>query len=100
MGGRGKRCFKLGIGRVMRSLNQSYKKRRNTTRKFRAFWMLRINPACREYGINYSNFVQGLRRSNVHLDRKSLCILAETEPWSFKAVVDESKRMMYDPPKR
>ena len=61
------------------------------------FYITKINAASREWGLPYSRMINGLRRANIYLDRKSLCSLLETEPISFKAVCDEAKRLVYYP---
>lgn len=95
--GRGNRCYRLAIGTVMNSLLRAYKMRRQRRKVFAAFWTTRINAASREYEMPYGAFKTGLRRANIELDRKVLCNLAETEPVTFKALVDESKMHWYLP---
>eukprot|EP00930_Biecheleria_cincta_P072847 TRINITY_DN60190_c0_g1_i1.p1 TRINITY_DN60190_c0_g1~~TRINITY_DN60190_c0_g1_i1.p1 ORF type:complete len:147 (+),score=14.64 TRINITY_DN60190_c0_g1_i1:50-442(+) len=97
MYGRSKRCFKLAAVRVMKELNHLYKLRHRRKREMRVLWITRINPAAREHGLVYRRLISGLTRGNMWLDRKSLCLLAETEPVSFKCVVDETKRIMRPP---
>eukprot|EP00933_Yihiella_yeosuensis_P020680 TRINITY_DN16523_c0_g7_i1.p1 TRINITY_DN16523_c0_g7~~TRINITY_DN16523_c0_g7_i1.p1 ORF type:complete len:131 (-),score=7.33 TRINITY_DN16523_c0_g7_i1:57-449(-) len=94
MYGRSKRCFKLASVRVMKELNYLYRLRHKRRTEMRVLWITRINPAAREHGMVYSRLISGLTRANMHIDRKSLCLLAETEPVTFKAVVDETKRLM------
>mmetsp|Transcript_5024 Transcript_5024/g.14990 ORF Transcript_5024/g.14990 Transcript_5024/m.14990 type:complete len:131 (-) Transcript_5024:8-400(-) len=98
MYGRSRRCFKLARLRVMKELDHKYFLRHRAPRDMRTMWITRINPAAREHGLVYSRFTSGLHRGNIHLDRKTLCALAETEPVTFKVLVDEAKRIMY--PKR
>mmetsp|Transcript_104182 Transcript_104182/g.272051 ORF Transcript_104182/g.272051 Transcript_104182/m.272051 type:complete len:131 (-) Transcript_104182:45-437(-) len=97
MYGRSRRCFKLAAVRVMKELNHSYHTRQKLPSHFRTFWVTRINPAAREHGIIYRRFMDGLNRGNVYVDRKMLCNLSETEPVTFKCLVDEAKRVMYPP---
>jgi len=85
--GRQSRCYKLAHNRAMKHMLFSYWDRRKRKGQFRTFWITRINPAVSEYNIPYSRFILGLRRSNVHIDRKMMATLAETEPWSFKTLV-------------
>mmetsp|Transcript_23924 Transcript_23924/g.71475 ORF Transcript_23924/g.71475 Transcript_23924/m.71475 type:complete len:131 (-) Transcript_23924:53-445(-) len=94
MYGRSRRCFALAIRRVMKELNHQYNMRHKRPSDMRIFWITRINAASREHGLPYSRLISGLWRANVHIDRKILCNLAETEPVSFKCLVDESKRIM------
>mmetsp|Transcript_120408 Transcript_120408/g.169373 ORF Transcript_120408/g.169373 Transcript_120408/m.169373 type:complete len:131 (+) Transcript_120408:36-428(+) len=92
MYGRSKRCFKLASVRVMKELNHLYWMRIKKRKQMRILWITRINAASREHGLAYSRLITGLSRANMYVDRKSLCHLAETEPVSFKCIVDEAKR--------
>jgi large subunit ribosomal protein L20 len=60
-------------------------------RDFRRFWTVRTNAATREYDLPYGQFTTGLKRANIELNRRMIATLAETEPVTFKALVDESK---------
>eukprot|EP00927_Polykrikos_kofoidii_P069866 TRINITY_DN65547_c0_g1_i1.p1 TRINITY_DN65547_c0_g1~~TRINITY_DN65547_c0_g1_i1.p1 ORF type:complete len:130 (-),score=8.45 TRINITY_DN65547_c0_g1_i1:87-476(-) len=95
MYGRSKRCFKLAVTRVMKELDHQYYLRHRLPSKMRTIWITRINPAAREHGLTYSRLISGLRGGNIRLDRKSLCNLAETEPVTFKCLVDEAKRISF-----
>ncbi len=67
----------------------AYRDRRTKKRNFRALWILRINAAARQYGMNYSQFMGALNQNNVKINRKVLADLAMNEPDAFKAIVDE-----------
>mmetsp|Transcript_41393 Transcript_41393/g.117097 ORF Transcript_41393/g.117097 Transcript_41393/m.117097 type:complete len:129 (+) Transcript_41393:108-494(+) len=95
MYGRSRRCIKLAQLRVMKELYHKYYLRHAAPRYMRTMWISRINPAAREHGINFSKFRDGLNRSQIHLDRKTLCNLAESEPISFKCLVDDVKRVVF-----
>lgn len=58
---------------------------------FRRFWTVRTNAASREYDFPFGQFTTGLKRANIELNRRIVATLAETEPVTFKALVDESK---------
>jgi large subunit ribosomal protein L20 len=60
-------------------------------RDFRRFWTIRTNAASREYDLPYGQFTTGLKRANIQVNRRILATIAETEPITFKALVDESK---------
>jgi large subunit ribosomal protein L20 len=60
-------------------------------RDFRRFWTVRTNAASREHDFPYGQFTTGLKRANIELNRRMIATLAETEPITFKALVDESK---------
>lgn len=81
----------MALPRVERALKFAYRDRKQRRRTARKTWIMSINAACREQDINYSQFAKYLGRSNIKLDRKSLAGLAQMEPYSFKAVVDELK---------
>lgn len=89
--GRTSRCYTLAITRVEKSLQKSYAGRKVRPRIMRRNWIHSINTVARELDINYSTLICGLNRSNIILDRKILADLAQNEPYSFKAVVDEIK---------
>ncbi len=87
--GKSKNCYGLALRRVHRSLRFAYRDRRVKKRLVRQAWIQTINAGVREFGVNYSNFIYGLNRSNIVLDRKILADLAINEPYSFKSVFDE-----------
>ena len=67
----------------------SYKGRKQKKQQYRQLWVVRINAACRELGTNYSQFMNGLKKANIELNRKVLSDLAITEPQEFKALVEK-----------
>src|SRR5216683_2749340 len=68
-------------------LAKGYRDRRNKKRNFRALWIVRINAGVREHGMTYSQFMSGVKRAGIELDRKVLSDLAIREPDAFKAIV-------------
>lgn len=89
--GRSKNCFRVAVEKVEKGLQYAYRDRRNKKRTFRALWIQRINAAVREYGLVYSQLINGMSRAGITLDRKVLADLAVRDPQSFKAVVDQVK---------
>jgi large subunit ribosomal protein L20 len=89
--GRSNRVFGFALRRVMHNLFNGYRERRKRMRDFRRLWTVRTNAATREYDLPYGQFVTGLKRANIDLNRRIVATLAETEPVTFKALVDESK---------
>jgi large subunit ribosomal protein L20 len=89
--GRSKNCFRIAIRRVIKGLQYEYISRRVRRREVREGWIRSVNAGVRDLDISYSRFIYGLNRSNIMLDRKILSNLAQNEPYSFKAVVDEVK---------
>lgn len=96
--GRTNRVFGFALRRVMHNLFNGYRERRKRMRDFRRFWTVRTNAASREYDLPYGQLVTGMKRGNIELNRRMVATLAETEPISFKALVDESKGHWYVPP--
>ena len=77
----------VAIEQVHNAWEDAYRHRRTKKREYRALWIARINAAARTNGINYSQFISGLKRSNIALDRKVLAEIAFADPGGFKAVV-------------
>ena len=65
--------------------------RRARKRNFRALWIQRINAGTRQHGVTYSQFMNGMKKAGIELDRKVLADLAVREPEAFKALVDQSQ---------
>lgn len=79
--------IKRGKQAVTKSLQFSYRDRRNKKRTFRALWNTRINAAARLNGTTYSVLIAGLKTAGITLDRKVLAEMAVNQPEAFKAVV-------------
>jgi large subunit ribosomal protein L20 len=91
--GRAKNTIRTARNRVEKGLQYAYRDRRAKKRDFRAEWIQQINAAAREHGVKYGEFMHGLREENIDVNRKMLADLAQNEPFSFKALVDQVKRM-------
>ncbi len=89
--GRGNNAFRVAVERVEKGLQYAYRDRRNRKRTFRALWIQRINAGVREHGMTYSQFMNGLNKAGVELDRKVLSDLAVREPAAFKALVGQAQ---------
>ena len=76
---------------VERSLRHGYIGRKHKKREFRSLWIVRINAACRNAGISYSKFMDGLKKSGIDLNRKILAEIAATDEAGFRALVDRSR---------
>ncbi|MEN8222583.1 MAG: 50S ribosomal protein L20 [Acidobacteriota bacterium] len=76
---------------VEKSLTYAYRDRRNKKRDFRKLWNIRINAAVREHDLNYSKFINGLKKADIILNRKVLSNLAISDPETFKLIVDKAK---------
>ena len=77
---------------IIRAGQYAYRDRRTRKRDFRALWITRITAACRARGINYSQFMNGLRKSSVILNRKMLSELAIVDAAAFDKIVALAKR--------
>jgi large subunit ribosomal protein L20 len=89
--GRGKNIFRVAIERVEKGLQYAYRDRRARKRNFRSLWIQRINAGARAHGLTYSQFMNGVKKANIGIDRKVLADLAFREPGAFKAVVEQVK---------
>ena len=76
---------------VERGLNFAYTGRKLKKRDFRSLWIVRIGAAARVNGLNYSQFMHGLKLAGIELDRKVLADLAANEPDAFKEVASQAK---------
>jgi large subunit ribosomal protein L20 len=76
---------------IERAGNFAYVGRRRKKRDFRRLWIIRINAAARMHDITYSQFIAGLKRAGVDLDRKSLAEIAATDPPAFTALVESAR---------
>jgi large subunit ribosomal protein L20 len=74
-----------------RSGNYAFRDRKARKREFRRLWITRLNAATREHGISYSQFIAGLKKAAVDLDRKILADLALTDPKAFAQLVEIAK---------
>lgn len=77
----------------------AYRDRKQHKRNIRRLWILRINAACRTRGLRYSQFISGLQRATIDLDRKSLSEVAINDPASFDQLVDMAKKHLPQPQK-
>ena len=83
--------FKVANQQVLKSGNYAYRDRRNKKREFRRLWIVRINAACRLNDINYSRFMNGLKKAGIELDRKVLSDIAVTDAAGFTSLVEKAK---------
>ena len=83
--------FKMAKQQVMKSGNYAFAGRKMKKREFRNLWITRINAACRAEGMNYSSFMNGLKKAGVELNRKMLSEMAIHDPKSFSALIETAK---------
>lgn len=74
-GSRGK-LYRIANQQVMKSLDYAYRDRRARKRDFRKLWITRINAACRQNGLSYNKFINGLKKAGVQINRKMLADMA------------------------
>ena len=83
--------YKVAKDAVAKALSYAYRDRRDRKGSFRRLWIARINAACRNEGITYSRFIEGLGAAQVAVDRKMLADMAIRDPAGFTAVVEKAK---------
>jgi large subunit ribosomal protein L20 len=89
-GSRG-RLYRPAREQVLHSLRYSFNDRRKRKGDFRKLWIARINAACRENGMSYNRFINGLKIAEVDVDRRVLSELAVSDAPAFKALVDVAR---------
>ena len=86
--------FKMAKQQVMKSGNYAFIGRKLKKRQFRNLWITRINNAVRPLGMNYSSFMNGLKKAGIEMNRKSLSELAITDAAAFGALVETAKKAL------
>lgn len=89
--GRSKNTIRQATQRVEKALVYVYRDRRVKKREFRALWIARISASARLNGISYSQFISGLNKAGVEIDRKVLSSMGIDNPAAFKAVAEVAK---------
>ena len=87
--GRRKNTFRVANQAVEKAGQYAYRDRKVRKRDFKSLWIQRINAGCRLHGLKYSQFINGLKKINLNLNRKVLSDLATNEPKVFKKIVDQ-----------
>ena len=83
--------FRVANQAVMKSLKYAYIGRKHKKRDFRRLWITRISAACKSCDINYSRFMNGLKKAGITLNRKMLSELAINDAAAFTALVEKAK---------
>ena len=86
--------FRTAKETLIRSGVYAFRDRRVRKRQFRELWIIRINAAARELGLRYSEFIHGLNKAGIELNRKSLSEMAVLDPDGFAAVVARVKEAL------
>ena len=85
------RLFKTAKEAVMKSGQYAYIGRKQKKRNFRSLWITRISAGCKMNGINYSTFMNGLKKAGITLTRKMLYEIAISDPAAFTSLVEKAK---------
>lgn len=86
--------FKMANEQVMKSLRYAYVGRRLKKRDFRSLWITRISAGCKMNGMNYSTFMNGLKKANVAINRKMLAELALNDQAAFTQLIELAKKAL------
>lgn len=85
------RIYRTANQAVMRSMQNAYIGRKRRKRDFRRLWITRISAAAKMNGMNYSTFMNGLKRANIDINRKMLSEIAIADPAAFAKLVETAK---------
>ena len=86
--------FRMAKQAVMKSGNYAFAGRKQKKRSYRTLWITRLSAAVAPYGLNYSTFMNGLKKAGVELNRKMLSEMAIHDPASFNALVETAKKAL------
>ena len=86
-----KSSYRYAKEQVEHSLAYAYRDRKAKKRTFRRLWIMRINAGARANGLSYNQFVAGLRKANIELDRKVLADMAVSDPEAFAGIAEKAK---------
>ena len=85
------RIYRTANQAVMRSMQNAYIGRKRRKRDFRRLWITRISAAAKMNGMNYSTFMNGLKKANIDINRKMLSEIAIADPAAFAQLVEKAK---------
>ncbi len=88
--GRRKNTIRVAKQAVEKAQQYAYRDRKRRKRTFRALWIQRINAAAREFGTTYGQFIHGLTKAGIEVDRKVLADIAVRDSAAFKALVEQA----------
>ena len=86
-----KSSYRYAKEQVDHSLTYAYRDRKVKKRTFRRLWIMRINAGARANGLSYNQFVAGMKKANIELDRKVLAELVVSDPQAFGALAEQAK---------
>ena len=88
------KLYRIANQAVMKSLSYAYVGRKLKKRDFRSLWITRISAACKMNDINYSRFMNGLKKANIEINRKMLSEIAINDPQAFANLVETAKKSL------
>lgn len=88
------RVYRVAKQAVIKAGQYAYRDRKQKKRQFRSLWIIRINAAAHEYGLSYSKLMNGLKKSNIVIDRRVLSDLAIYNKTAFESIADQAKQAL------
>lgn len=88
------KLFRYAKEAVQHAWQYAYRDRKKKKGEWRGLWIVRLNAACREAGMSYSRFIEGLKASQIELDRKVLADLAVNDEVAFKGLVEIAREAL------
>ncbi|MHB9026779.1 MAG: 50S ribosomal protein L20 [Armatimonadota bacterium] len=89
--GRRHKIFKTAKEAVMKAQDDAFTGRKQKKRDFRALWIARINAGCRQNGMTYNRFIDGLNKACIAINRKALSEIAIHDPQAFKELTEKAR---------
>ncbi len=86
--------YRAASQQVMRSMAYAFVGRKNKKREYRRLWIARISAAVKPYDMNYSRFMNGLKKAGIEMNRKSLSEMAINDSTAFAALVETAKKAL------
>ena len=88
------RHYKMANQQMMKSGRYAYVGRKQKKRSYRSLWITRLSAAVAPFGLNYSRFMNGVKKAGIEMNRKSLSEMAIQDPAAFAAVVELAKKAL------
>lgn len=92
------KLFRYAKEAVQHAWQYAYIDRKKKKANMRGLWIVRLNAACREAGISYSRFIEGLKAAKIELDRRALSEIAIADAVAFKTLVEKAKAALKSKP--
>ncbi|MEA2016375.1 MAG: 50S ribosomal protein L20 [Actinomycetota bacterium] len=88
------RSYKMAKEQLLKSMSYAYRDRKNNKRNFRRLWIIRINAAARINGLSYNEFIFGLKKASIDINRKMLSEIAVNDSAAFKKLAEAAKKQL------